>query len=41
MKRIALIPIDNRPVCYQLPKMIASIDKDITNSVSLEYAIIK
>lgn len=29
MKRIALIPIDNRPVCYQLPKMIASIDKDI------------
>lgn len=23
MSRIALIPIDNRPVCYQLPKMIA------------------
>lgn len=29
MKRIALIPIDNRPVCYQLPKMIADIDKDV------------
>ncbi|MBQ7450104.1 DUF4127 family protein [bacterium] len=29
MKRIAMIPIDNRPVCYQLPKMTASIDKDI------------
>ena len=29
MKRIALIPIDNRPVCYQLPKMIAAIDKDV------------
>ena len=29
MKRIALIPIDNRPVCYQLPKLIASIDEDI------------
>ncbi|MCR5261215.1 MAG: DUF4127 family protein [Candidatus Gastranaerophilales bacterium] len=29
MKKIALIPIDNRPVCYQLPKMIADINKDI------------
>ena len=29
MKEIALIPIDNRPVCYQLPKMIASVDKDV------------
>ena len=29
MKKIALIPIDNRPVCYQLPKMIAAIDEDI------------
>ena len=29
MKRIAMIPIDNRPVCYQLPKMISNIDKDI------------
>lgn len=28
MKRTALIPIDNRPVCYQLPKMNADIDKD-------------
>lgn len=24
-----MIPIDNRPVCYQLPKMVANIDKDI------------
>ncbi len=29
MKRIALIPIDNRPVCYQLPKMISAIDGDV------------
>lgn len=29
MKKIALIPIDNRPVCYTLPKMIADIDADI------------
>lgn len=29
MKKVALIPIDNRPVCYQLPKFIASIDSDI------------
>ena len=29
MKKIAMIPIDNRPVCYQLPKMIAAIDKDV------------
>lgn len=29
MKKIALIPIDNRPVCYTLPKMIADIDSDI------------
>ena len=29
MKKIAMIPIDNRPVCYQLPKMIANIDKDV------------
>ena len=28
MKKIALIPIDNRPVCYQLPKLNADIDKD-------------
>lgn len=27
--KIALIPIDNRPVCYNLPKEIAAIDKDI------------
>lgn len=27
--KIALIPIDNRPVCYNLAKEIASIDKDI------------
>lgn len=27
--RIALIPIDNRPVCYNLPKEIANIDNDL------------
>jgi len=27
--RIAFIPIDNRPVCYTLPKMIAQIDSDL------------
>ena len=27
--RIAFIPIDNRPVCYTLPKQIAEIDKTI------------
>ena len=29
MKKIALIPIDNRPVCYNLPKMTADINRDI------------
>lgn len=29
MKKIALIPIDNRPVCYTLPEMIAAIAPDI------------
>lgn len=29
MKKIALIPIDNRPVCYTLPKQIADIDDEI------------
>ncbi len=29
MKRIALIPIDNRPVCYTLPMEIAAVDEDI------------
>ena len=29
MKKIALIPIDNRPVCYTLPKLIAKINPDI------------
>ena len=29
MKKIALIPIDNRPVCYTLPKMITDINEDI------------
>ena len=28
MINIALIPIDNRPVCYQLPKQIACLSKD-------------
>ena len=27
--KIAFIPIDNRPVCYTLPKIISSIDKSI------------
>ena len=27
MSNIALIPIDNRPVCYQLPKQIIGLDK--------------
>ena len=27
--KIALIPIDNRPVCYNLPKEIAKIDFEI------------
>ena len=27
--KIAMIPIDNRPVCYTLPKEIADIDKDL------------
>lgn len=27
--KIALIPIDNRPVCYSLPKDIANIDEDL------------
>ncbi len=27
--RIVFLPIDNRPVCYQLPKMIADINSDI------------
>lgn len=29
MKKIAFIPIDNRPVCYTLAEQIAKIDKDI------------
>ena len=27
--KIAMIPIDNRPVCYNLPKEIAAIDSDL------------
>ena len=27
--RIAFVPIDNRPVCYTLPKLIAAIDSEI------------
>ena len=26
MRKIAFLPIDNRPVCYQLPKQIADLD---------------
>lgn len=29
MKKIAFIPIDNRPVCYSLPKQISEINPDI------------
>lgn len=29
MKKIALVPIDNRPVCYTLPEQIANVDNDI------------
>ena len=29
MQQIAFIPIDNRPVCYTLPKQIAAIDNSI------------
>lgn len=29
MKKIALIPIDNRPVCYTLAKQIAAINPEI------------
>lgn len=29
MKKIGFIPIDDRPVCYDLPKMIANIDTDV------------
>ena len=28
MKKIAFIPIDNRPVCYQLPKQIAELERE-------------
>ena len=28
MAKIALIPIDNRPVCYKLPKMIIDLAKE-------------
>ena len=27
--KLAFLPIDNRPVCYTLPKLIAEIDKDL------------
>lgn len=31
--KIAFLPIDNRPVCYTLPKLIAGIDKDVDFSI--------
>ena len=31
--KIAFIPIDNRPVCYTLPKLLAGIDKNIDFSI--------
>jgi len=31
--KIAFLPIDNRPVCYQLPEMIAEIDNDLELSL--------
>lgn len=30
MKKIVFIPIDNRPVCYTLPKQIAAVDEALT-----------
>ena len=27
--KIAFVPIDNRPVCYTLPKLLANIDSSI------------
>ena len=27
--KIAFVPIDNRPVCYQLPRMIAALNSEI------------
>ena len=27
--KVAFVPIDNRPVCYTLPELIAGIDSDI------------
>ena len=32
--KIAFVPIDNRPVCYTLARMIAEIDKDIELSIT-------
>ena len=37
--KIAFIPIDNRPVCYTLPKLIAGIDKSIELKVGNEKSI--
>lgn len=31
--KIAFLPIDNRPVCYTLPKLLAGIDKNIEFSI--------
>jgi len=31
--KIAFLPIDNRPVCYTLPKLIAGIDENIEFSM--------
>ena len=31
--KICFIPIDNRPVCYTLPKLLAGIDKNIEFSI--------
>ena len=31
--KVAFLPIDNRPVCYTLPKIIAGIDKNIDFSL--------
>ncbi len=37
--KIAFIPIDNRPVCYNLAEMIAKIDKNINFSIPPRYLL--
>ena len=37
--KIAFVPIDNRPVCYTLPKIIAEIDDSIEFSIPPRYML--